>query len=146
MLGIIIDAMRSISPILVTHKFATRSFFKHKYLTMPTITPADALIRAANDLTDAISGVIPPPPNMTRDAVYQLMLIFKQQAKKAKDNATTQRVLKERTQAERVHNKSTPSPTGSSPPPPFKVDYPNPVISQDEDNNSHSSPASNTCY
>ena len=80
---------------------------------------------------------------MTWDAVDQLMLIFKQQAKKAKDNATTQRVLKECTQAERVHNKSTPSPTGPSPPPPFKVDYPDinvgnlqgtPVILQDEDN------------
>jgi hypothetical protein len=62
---------------------------------------------------------------MTWDAVDQLMLIFKQQAKKAKDNATTQRVLKECAQAERVHNKSTPSPTGPSPPPPFEVDYPN---------------------
>jgi hypothetical protein len=61
---------------------------------------------------------------MTRDAVDQLMLIFKQQAEKAKDNATTQRVLKEHAQAERVHNKSTPSPTGPSPPPPFEVDYP----------------------
>jgi hypothetical protein len=87
---------------------------------------------------------------MTRDAVDQLMLIFKQQAKKAKDNATTQRVLKERAQAERVHNESTPRPTSPSPPPLFKVDYPGidvgnlqgtPVISQDEDNNEHSFPA-----
>ena len=62
---------------------------------MPTITPADALIRAANDLTDALTGVV-PPPNMTRDAVDQLMRIFKQQAEKTKDDATTQRVLKER--------------------------------------------------
>ncbi len=91
---------------------------------------------------------------MTQDAVDQLMLIFKQQAKKAKDNATTQRVLKECTQAERVHNESTPSPTGPSPPLPFEVDYPNInvgnlqgtlVILQDEDNYEHSFPASNTC-
>jgi hypothetical protein len=90
---------------------------------------------------------------MTRDAVDQLMLIFKQQAKKAKDNATTQRVLNERALAERVHNESTPSPTGLSPPPPFEVNYPDvdvsnlrgtPVISQDEDSNEQSSPASNT--
>ncbi len=83
-----------------------------------------------------------------------MMQIFKQQAKKAKDNATTQRALKERAQAERVHNESMPSPTGPSPPPPFKVDYPNvdvgnlqgtPVISQDEDDYKHSPPASNTC-
>jgi hypothetical protein len=119
---------------------------------MPTITPTDALIQAVNDLTKAISGVI-LHPNMTRDAVDQLMLIFKQQAKKAKDNATTQRVLKEHAQAERVHNKSTPSTTCPSQPPPFEVDYPDvdvgnlqgtPVIAQDEDNNKQSSPASNT--
>jgi hypothetical protein len=63
---------------------------------MPTITLADALIHAADDLTDAISDII-PPPSMTREAVDQLMLIFKQQAKKAKVNARTQRqrVLKE---------------------------------------------------
>ncbi len=78
--------------IYITNTHHTRVcnmvFFKHKYLTMPTITPADALIQANDDLTDAISGVI-PLPNMTRDAVDQLMLIFKQQAEKAKDNATT---------------------------------------------------------
>ena len=28
---------------------------------MPTITPADALIRAADDLTDALTGIVPPP-------------------------------------------------------------------------------------
>jgi hypothetical protein len=33
---------------------------------------------------------------MTWDAVDQLMRIFKQQADKAKNDATTQRVLKER--------------------------------------------------
>jgi hypothetical protein len=62
---------------------------------MPTLTAANALIRAANDLTNAIAGVV-PPPNMTQEAVEQLMVIFKQQAAKAKDAATTQRVLKER--------------------------------------------------
>jgi len=34
-------------------------YFKHKYLTIPTITPADALIKAVDNLVDAISGVIP---------------------------------------------------------------------------------------
>jgi hypothetical protein len=91
---------------------------------------------------------------MTRDAVDQLMLIFKQQAKKAKDNATTQRVLKEHAQAERVHNESTPIPTDPSQPPPFEVNYPDVdvanlqgtcVILQDEDDYKHSSPTSNTC-
>jgi hypothetical protein len=62
-------------------------FFKHKYLTMPTLTPADALIQAADNLTSAIAGII-PPPNMTTDTIDQLMHIFKQQAETAKNNAT----------------------------------------------------------
>ena len=57
-------------------------------------------------MTDALAGVV-PPPNMTQEAVDQLMLIFKQQTEKAKDDATTQRVLKERAQDERVHNEES---------------------------------------
>jgi hypothetical protein len=68
---------------------------------MPTITPADALILAADNLTAAIAGVV-PPPNMTVDAINQLMNIFKLQAEKEKNDATIQRMLKDRTQAERV--------------------------------------------
>ena len=34
-------------------------FFKHKYLTMRTITPADALLTAAGDLQESIDGGIP---------------------------------------------------------------------------------------
>jgi hypothetical protein len=80
-------------------------FFKHKYLTMPSLMPSEALIRAADDLTTAIAGVI-PPPNMTTDAIKQLIKIFKTQAKKEKDKATLQRVLRENAQAERVLNKN----------------------------------------
>jgi hypothetical protein len=76
-------------------------FFKHKYLTMPTITPADGLILAADNMTAAIAGVV-PPPNMTVDAIDQLMNIFKLQAEKEKNDATIQRVLKDCAQAERV--------------------------------------------
>jgi hypothetical protein len=116
---------------------------------MPTITAADALIRAANDLTNAIAGVV-PPPNMTQEAVDQLMVIFKQQAKKAKDNATTQRVLKECAQAERVHNESM---TNHSTHTLVEVPYPNaefvhvpetPVILQDEDDTIPAQPVANT--
>ena len=116
---------------------------------MPTITPADALIQAAADLTDVLTGVV-PPPNMTRDAVDQLMTIFKQQAKKAKDDATTQRVQKERARAERVHNEQATRPASPSTIPPLEVTYPaidvgslqgTPIISQDEDD---IDPAANT--
>ncbi len=76
-------------------------FFKHKYLTMPSITPADALIRAADYLMDIISGLI-PTSMVTADAVDQLMEIFKQQVRVTRDAATAQRVLREQAQAERV--------------------------------------------
>ena len=68
---------------------------------MPTITPTDALIRAADSLTDAIMGMI-PTPTCTMDAVDQLMVIFKQQARATNGAATAQRVLRERALAERV--------------------------------------------
>jgi hypothetical protein len=91
-------------------------FFKHKYLTMPSLTPLDTLIRAADNLTDAISGLI-PTSTVTADAVDQLMEIYKQQARATRDAATAQRVLRERAQAERVieeecqQDQAAPSPT-----------------------------------
>jgi hypothetical protein len=51
-------------------------FFKHKYFAMPTLTPFDALILAADNLTNAIAGII-PPPNITTDAIDQSINIFK---------------------------------------------------------------------
>jgi hypothetical protein len=142
-------------------------FFKHKYLTMPTIMPANALIRAVDSLTDAIAGIV-PPPNMTMDAIDRLINIFKSQAEKAKDAATAQRVLKERAQAQRVlteanHQEEVPrtepisNPTAQrlvedTPFPPLEVEYPNidvgilhntPFISQD-DHLDTSTPAQNT--
>ncbi len=121
-------------------------FFKHKHLTMPTITPADALIQAAENLTEAIAGLSPPPSMMT-DTIDQLMKIFKQQAKTSTDDATTQRVLKECTQAQRVHTKSITVQASPTPLPPLEVKYPEldlgmlqgpSIISQD--NNNYSSP------
>ena len=34
-------------------------FFKHKYLTMPTIAPGDAVIKAAEDLKEALINNTP---------------------------------------------------------------------------------------
>jgi hypothetical protein len=90
-------------------------FFKHKYLTMPTLTPADALIQAADNLTSAIAGII-PPTNMTMDSIDQLMNIFKQQAETAKNDATVQSVLKECAHIERVLTKAEPNPTPTTTP------------------------------
>jgi hypothetical protein len=135
-------------------------FFKHKYLTMPTVTPADALIRAADSLTDAIAGLIPTPTS-TMDAVDQLMVIFKQQARAANDAATAQRVLRERAQAERViedERQASRTPT-SFPPrlptssPRFELEERNdipksplgiPQITQDDADDYNDSPAANT--
>jgi hypothetical protein len=104
---------------------------------MLTLTPSDALIRAADNLTNAIAGII-PPPNITTDAIDQLINIFKLQAEKEEDAATAQRVLKERAQAEKVgtktkdHSPSTaptakPTTTTITSPmsfPPLEVEYP----------------------
>ena len=79
-------------------------FFKHKYLTMPTLTTADALIQATDSLTETIDRTM-PKPGMTRDTIDQLINIFKAQAEKEKDAVTAQRVAKEKAQAERVRNK-----------------------------------------
>ena len=76
-------------------------FFKHKYLTMPTITPADALIKAADNLVDAISGVI-PRNSITEDAVLQLMAIYSKQALDASDAKSAQRVLRRLAETQRV--------------------------------------------
>ena len=76
-------------------------YFKHKYLTMPTITPADALIKAVDNLVDEISGVI-PKISITEDAVLQLMAIYRKQALDASDAELAQRVLRRLAETQRV--------------------------------------------
>jgi hypothetical protein len=61
-------------------------FFKHKYLTMPTLTPSDALIKATNILADAITGAL-PISTITDDAITALLIIFKQQANSNSDTS-----------------------------------------------------------
>jgi hypothetical protein len=124
-------------------------FFKHKYLTMPTITPADAILKAADNLVDAICNQI-PKNSATADAVEQLMEVFKIQAEKATCKAAAQRVLRERAFAQRVDAEAkatVTAPTSSLPE--LEVEYPNtteespsniPVISQDNDD----APSANT--
>ena len=143
-------------------------FFKHKYLTMPSVTPADALIKAADNLVDTINGIM-PKTSVTSDAVEQLMEIFKIQAEKATCEARTQRVLREHAQAQRVKEQQQAADQEASPlttPTPFPPSrsaqtgfpdleverYPNmdignlrgtPVISQDEEVDTDH-PAANT--
>jgi hypothetical protein len=76
-------------------------FFCHKYLTMPTLTLADALIKAADNLVDAISGHL-PKNGVSANAVKQLMEIYKIQADQATCAARAQRVLREQALTQRV--------------------------------------------
>jgi hypothetical protein len=101
---------------------------------------------------------------MTTDAINQLMHIFKQQAKTAKNNATVHRALKEHAHAERVLTKAEPNPIPTTTPsvaltanpttsfPYLEIKYPDsdvgrprqtPVVSQDN-HESVSPPSANT--
>ena len=61
-------------------------FFKHKYLTMPTLTPADALCKVRADLTMALNGIL-PKDSVTQEAAKQLMKIYKLEASKTHSDA-----------------------------------------------------------
>ena len=79
-------------------------FFKHKYLTMPTITNADALLITAKDLQTALKGGVPQALQLTA-AVRQLMEIFKANAEAAQrkeQESESQRVQRERALRERL--------------------------------------------
>jgi hypothetical protein len=67
--------------------------FRHKYLTLPNLPQSDALICATYQLTDAIAGIA-APPNVTHDAIDQLIAIFKNKAATAKETSATQRVAR----------------------------------------------------
>ena len=79
-------------------------FFRHKYITQPTVTMADAILRAGDDKYQALKGVI-PENGATRTAVDYLMGIFKKQAKTEETATDTQRVLRQKAQAQRFNQK-----------------------------------------
>ena len=56
-------------------------FFKHKYLTQPSLTESDALLRASDELCTALKETVTPVKGDTRLAVDMLMDIFKNVAK-----------------------------------------------------------------
>jgi hypothetical protein len=60
---------------------------------MPVITPANTLIKALEKLIDAISDVI-PKNSITKDAILELMSIYRQQALDAADAKSAQMVLR----------------------------------------------------
>ena len=61
-------------------------FFKHKYISNPSVTPEDSAISAANRMTDALK--MHHPHNMCEDniqALHRLEQIFKQAANNTKE-------------------------------------------------------------
>ena len=48
-------------------------FFKHKYITMPALTSADAIVQAAKELIDALKNKMPPP--LTQPSTAQIKTI-----------------------------------------------------------------------
>ena len=60
------------------------AFFKHKYLTMPTITAGYALLKAAIDLKDIIEKNVSKTLE-TEEALKMLMDIFKTNAAAEED-------------------------------------------------------------
>ncbi len=83
--------------------------FKHKYLTAPTISPADAIVQASNQLADTLRGNIPSPLLKSGiDHIRALTSIFDEtgaraeaKAKEEEEQAAPPRV-KERAAAPRV--------------------------------------------
>ena len=73
---------------------------------MSSLTPADALIRASDDLVKALNGLIPTKGRET-EAVDHLMKIVKQQVVQERGHVDTQRVLKDNAQDQRVPNKNS---------------------------------------
>ena len=65
-------------------------FFKHKYLTQPSVTPLDAVLRASDDLCDVLRGTT-PVKGQVWTAVDMLMDIFKNVGKKDENEVDNQR-------------------------------------------------------
>ena len=76
-------------------------FFKRKYLTQPTITAPDALVREGDNICNTLANIA-PETEKTRRAIDFLMDIFKSQARKNESGTDTQRVCTEAARARRV--------------------------------------------
>ena len=65
-------------------------FFKHKYLTQPSVTPLDGILRASDNLCDVLQGT-PSVKGQVRTAVDMLMDIFNNVGKKDENEVDNQR-------------------------------------------------------
>ena len=90
-------------------------FFKHKYLTHPTVTTEDALIKAADDLSNAVKGFL-LYSEQTQVAINKLMEIFKGKARAHKYSAGFQRFLRESALSQRVIKEAEAQPASAAMP------------------------------
>ena len=68
--------------------------FKHKYVTQPTITYTDTLLRAGDNICNALAKIA-LATDKTQQAINFIMDIFKGQAKKNESGTDTQMVRME---------------------------------------------------
>ena len=57
-------------------RLADTVFFKHKYITQPTVTPADAIVNAYTKLTQAIRGIREPDAGVHIEALERMQALF----------------------------------------------------------------------
>ena len=76
-------------------------FFKHKYITAPQVTATDALLRASDDLCNALLNV-EPNDGRTKKVVDLLMEIFKGKANEEKTGKDARRTSYQAAQEQRV--------------------------------------------
>ena len=76
-------------------------FFKHKYITQPPITTSDALLRASEDICEALRKTAPNNKN-TRTAIDLLIDIFKGQAKSEETPTDNHRARMNKAQDQRT--------------------------------------------
>ena len=80
--------------------------YKHKYLTMPNKTKADAIEEVAKDLKEALEGRI-PQSNIDKETIEKLMEIFKKNAEATKnEDVERQRLHKRKASEQRVYPKN----------------------------------------
>jgi hypothetical protein len=103
-------------------------FFKHKYITQPTITPADAIVNAYNKLRQAIQGLQHSTDDAHFEALARIENIMQPTSKhaiKTAEHVKLPRVqqVKLTQHVPRVSFDTTP-PTESNPPPRLIVALP----------------------
>jgi hypothetical protein len=79
-------------------RLADTVFFKHKYITQPTITPADAIVNAFNKLRQAIQGIQHSKEDAQYEAIERIMQQAQQQPIQQAEQVQIPRVERELTE------------------------------------------------